>query len=173
MKEKKFKIEYWPLDKIKPYFRNAKLHHVDRIAASIRDFKIDQPIVVDADGVIIKGHGRLKAAEQLGLKNFPVVVRTDLTDEQVRASRIADNVSAEGGWDTELLQSELSDLDFDGLQDYGIDEDWLNDLGVLQQDEQQTDDEAQPPDDFKEYDEDIETEYCCPKCQYKWSGKPK
>jgi len=88
-------IQQWKLEKIIPYSRNAKKHHQDWITASVRDFKPDQPIVVDADGVIIKGHGRLEAAKQLGMKTFPVIVRDDLTPEQVRLSRIADNRSAE------------------------------------------------------------------------------
>lgn len=56
-------VETWPLDKIIPYDKNAKLHHVEWIAQSISEFSIDQPIVVDGQGVIIKGHGRLKAAQ--------------------------------------------------------------------------------------------------------------
>lgn len=115
-------VETWPLDKIIPYDKNAKLHHVEWIAQSISEFSIDQPIVVDGQGVIIKGHGRLKAAKQLGLTEFPVVVRTDLTPEQIRLARIADNRSAEGGWDSALLGEELNallssmpDYDFDAL----------------------------------------------------------
>ncbi len=76
-------IELWDLDKIIPYEKNAKTHHTEWIASSIKEFSIDQPIVVDGNGVIIKGHGRLKAAEQLKLKKFPVIVRNDLTIEQV------------------------------------------------------------------------------------------
>ena len=99
------KIENWSLGKIKPYHQNAKLHNIEWITKSIEEFKVDQPIVVDGDGVIIKGHGRLEAAQRLGLKTFPVVVRTDLTPEQVRLARIADNRSAEA----EALELELSE----------------------------------------------------------------
>lgn len=127
-------VETWPLDKIIPYDKNAKLHHVEWIAQSISEFSIDQPIVVDGQGVIIKGHGRLKAAKQLGLTEFPVVVRTDLTPEQIRLARIADNRSAEGGWDSALLGDELNallnampDYDFDAL---GLSEDWFSSLDV-------------------------------------------
>lgn len=93
---------------------------------------IDQPIVVDGDGVIIKGHGRRKAAQALGLNAFPVTVRTDLTPEQMRLSRLADNRSSEGGWDWEplaqelqTLESDLPDVDFDIL---GMTSDWLASL---------------------------------------------
>lgn len=123
-------IETWPIDRIIPYHKNAKIHKVDQIAASIREFRIDQPIVVDQNGVIIKGHGRLKAAKKLGLAEFPVVVRKDLTAEQVRLARIADNRVSEGGWNPELLQDDLKSLfqaspslDFSS---FGISNDWLS-----------------------------------------------
>ena len=113
-------VETWPVDKIIPYDRNAKLHHVEWIAQSISEFSIDQPIVVDGQGVIIKGPGRLKAAKSIGLTEFPVVVRNDLTPEQIRLARIADNRSAEGGWDSDLLGAELNDL-LNAMPDYDFD----------------------------------------------------
>jgi len=125
-------IEIWPIEKIHPYENNPKFHNVEWIAKSIREFKIDQPIVVDGNGIIIKGHGRLKAAQSLGLKEFPVVVRTDLTPEQVRLARIADNRTNEGGWNNNLLSAELSNIlgsmpefDFAAL---GINNDWFSSL---------------------------------------------
>ena len=145
-------VETWPIDKITPYDKNAKLHHVEWIAKSISEFKVDQPIVVDGQGVIIKGHGRLKAAQSLGLTEFPVVVRTDLTPEQIRLARIADNRSAEGGWDSDLLGAELNDLlnalpeyDFDSL---GLTGDWLE---SFISENQKISQDIQ----FKEYDESI------------------
>jgi len=128
------KIENWSLGKIKPYHQNAKLHNIEWITKSIEEFKVDQPIVVDGDGVIIKGHGRLEAAQRLGLKTFPVIVRTDLTPEQVRLARIADNRSAEAGWDTEALELELSELDMSAFDfdvaELGVSDEWLAELGV-------------------------------------------
>ncbi|WP_222104605.1 ParB/Srx family N-terminal domain-containing protein [Cupriavidus campinensis] len=112
----KGRIELWPIGSIKPYDLNAKIHdeaQVTRIAKSITDFGWDQPIVVDRHGVIIKGHGRRLAAIKLGMPKVPVWVRDDLTDEQVRASRLADNRVAVGNIDTTLLQKELADLNFD------------------------------------------------------------
>ena len=122
------KIEERPLDKIIPYPTNAKLHEVAWIKNSIADFKIDQPIVVDGAGVIIKGHGRLKAAKELGLKTFPVVVRDDLTPEQVRLARLADNRSSEGGYDAELLADEIQAL-HDALPEYDLDDLFVDDNG--------------------------------------------
>lgn len=106
-------IESWAIERVKPYPRNTKLHdpaQVNKIAKSIKEFGFDQPIVVDADGVIIKGHGRRLAAIQLGMKYVPVVVRADMSEEQVRASRLADNRVAKGDDDIELLQEELMKL---------------------------------------------------------------
>ena len=120
------KIEQWDIAKIKPYSLNAKTHKVESIKNSMLNFKIDQPIVVDSSGVVIKGHGRLKAAQELGLETFPVVVRDDLTPEQIRLSRLADNRSSEGGYDSDILQQELQDL-YSSLPDFNFDDLGLSD----------------------------------------------
>ena len=113
-------LENWPIKKVKPYDRNPRRNDnaVDAVAASIREFGFRQPIVVDRDGVIIVGHTRLKAAKKLGMKEVPVLVADDLTEEQVKAYRLADNKTADlSEWDEELLGSELFDLsDFDMAQ---------------------------------------------------------
>lgn len=119
---KELKIELWPIEKVKPYEKNVKIHdkkQVEKIAESIRTFGWDQPIVVDKNGVIIKGHGRTLAAKSLGLEKVPVLVRDDLTEDQVKAARVADNRVAIGDIDTEMLQKELAeiDLDLDGIFD--------------------------------------------------------
>lgn len=113
------KIELWDIDKLVPYERNVKRHppeQIDKIVKSITDSGWDQPIVVDADGVIIKGHGRRLAALKLGLKKVPVVVRSDLTPDQVRAARLSDNRVGISDLDTELLRVELMDLNLDLLK---------------------------------------------------------
>lgn len=113
---KKPNIKLVDITEIKPYELNSKIHddaQVKKIAESIKKFGWDQPIVVDKNNVIIKGHGRRLAAISLELTNVPVWVRDDLTEEQVRASRLADNRVAVSGIDTELLQKELASLDFD------------------------------------------------------------
>lgn len=116
------KIELWDIEKIIPYENNVKIHdqkQIEKIAESIRRFGWDQPIVVDKNGVIIKGHGRTLAAKHLGLDKVPVLVRDDLTEDQVKAARIADNRVAMGDIDTEMLQEELRkiDLDLSGIFD--------------------------------------------------------
>lgn len=110
------KIQKWDVMALIPYELNSKVHdekQVQKIAKSITQFGWDQPIVVDSDGVIIKGHGRRLAAIQLGLKEVPVLVRDDLDPEQVRAARLADNRVALSDIDTDLLRQELADLNFD------------------------------------------------------------
>ncbi|AOS78313.1 MULTISPECIES: site-specific DNA-methyltransferase [Hydrogenophaga] len=114
------KIEQWPTPKLVPYARNARTHsdaQVAQIAASIVEFGFTNPILAGSDGVIVAGHGRLAAAQKLGLDTVPVVVLDHLTPTQRRALVIADNRIAENaGWDEELLRVEL-----EGLQDEGFD----------------------------------------------------
>jgi DNA modification methylase len=113
-------IEMWPIDRPKPYPRNARKlssRAVDKVAASLREFGWRQPIVVDNKDVIICGHTRLLAAKKLGLQMVPVHVAENLTPAQVRAYRLMDNRSnQEATWDEELLGGELLELkglDFD------------------------------------------------------------
>jgi len=128
------KIEHWPTDKLIPYARNARTHsdaQVAQIAASIAEFGFTNPILAGSDGVIVAGHGRLAAAQKLGLPTVPVVVLDHLTPTQRRALVIADNRIAENaGWDEAMLQVELAalkDEDFD-LALTGFDADALADL---------------------------------------------
>lgn len=100
------------IETIKPYEKNAKRHpakQVDQIVASIREFGFLQPIVVDKAGVIIVGHGRYEAAKRLKLATVPCL-EVDLTEEQARAYRLADNRLNESDWDMELVVSELKEL---------------------------------------------------------------
>ncbi len=112
-------VEYWDISRVIPYINNTKKHppeQVDKLASMIAEYGFDVPIVVDGDGVIIKGHGRLQAFKKLNAAIVPVVVRNDLTPAQVKAARIADNKIAESEWDMDLLKlelEELKELDFD------------------------------------------------------------
>jgi ParB-like chromosome segregation protein Spo0J len=123
-------IEVWSLDRVKPYPNNPRVNDdaVDAVAASIREFGFRQPIVVDNDGVIICGHTRFKAAQKLGLNEAPVTVANDLSPEQIKAYRIADNKTAElADWNYDLLPIELGDLQTNGfdLSLLGFDDDEL------------------------------------------------
>lgn len=121
-------IQSWKTSAVKPYGKNPRRNDgaVDAVAASIREFGFKQPIVVDADGIIIVGHTRLKAAKKLGLKEVPVLVADDLSPEKVKAYRLADNKVGElAEWDFQTLYNELEDLsnlnlDFD-LHEMGFD----------------------------------------------------
>ena len=106
-------IELRPIDQVKPYPGNPRQNDdaVDAVAKSLKEFGFRQPVVVDAEGVIVVGHTRYKAAVTLGLKLVPVHVATDLTPAQVKAYRIADNATNEiAVWNYELLPIELSAL---------------------------------------------------------------
>jgi DNA modification methylase len=102
-----------------PYARNSRTHsqqQVDKIAASIREFGFLSPIIVDGQNGIIAGHGRVMAAQKLGLTDLPVIEASHLTEAQRRAYVIADNrLALDAGWDNELLKVELQDLDAQGF----------------------------------------------------------
>ena len=112
-------IEHWPLDRLIPYGRNARTHQDDQvaqIAASIVEFGWTNPILVDAEGVVVAGHGRLLAARRLGLEAVPVVILGHLTPAQRRAYVIADNkLALNAGWNEELLAAELHALNGEGF----------------------------------------------------------
>ena len=111
-------VELRNINDIRPYEQNPRQNDqaVDAVAASLKEFGFRQPIVVDADGVIIAGHTRWKAARKLGLAKVPVHVATDLTPEQVRAYRIADNKTGElADWDLTILPIELAELQAGGF----------------------------------------------------------
>src|ERR1700716_695288 len=114
-------IELWLIDKLIPYARNTRTHsdaQITQIAASIKAFGFNNPILVDSNYGIIVGHGRLLAARQLGLEDVPVIVLDHLSETQKRAHIIADNqLALNAGWDEELLRLELAALqedDFEG-----------------------------------------------------------
>ncbi len=127
-------IERWPTDKLVPSARNARTHseeQVAQIAASIVEFGFTNPILAGSDGVIVAGHGRLAAAQKLGLDTVPVVVLDHLTPTQRRALIIADNRIAENaGWDDAMLRIELQSLQEDGfnLDITGFDADALGEI---------------------------------------------
>ncbi len=112
------------ISELKPYANNPRLNDgaVDAVAASIKEFGFKVPLVVTADGEIIAGHTRLKAAQKLKMKTVPVIIADDLTPEQVRAFRLADNKVGElAGWDFEKLDLELEEIDLD-MSQFGFDD---------------------------------------------------
>ncbi len=116
-----------PISRLKPYENNPRKNEkaVDKVVESIRAFGFKQPLVADRNGVIIVGHTRYKAALKLGLTEVPVLYAIDLTDEQTKAYRLADNKTAEfAEWDSELLGIELETLALESfdMTRFGFDE---------------------------------------------------
>lgn len=94
---------------------------VDAVAASIREFGFKVPVIVDGDNVIVAGHTRVKAARKLGMSAVPCIIADDLTPEQIKAFRLADNKVGElAGWEIEKLGKELSEIDMD-MSVFGFD----------------------------------------------------
>ena len=138
------------IDEVVPYAKNPRKNDaaVDKVAGSLKEFGWRQPIVVDAEMVVIAGHTRLAAARKLKLAQVPIHIATDLTANQIKAYRIADNrVSQEAKWDDDLLALELADLD---LENYdlgltGFDDDELAALMAEAVTEGLVDEDQVPP----------------------------
>lgn len=112
------------INEIKPYAKNAKKHpdeQVARIANSIREFGFRQPLVIDKNNVLVIGHGRLAAAKRLGYDTVPCLYADDLTDEQIKALRLADNKTNESDWDFDFLDVELDDITDIDMSQFGFD----------------------------------------------------
>lgn len=128
-----------PISWLKPYPNNARTHppaQVTMLAELLKKHGPDQPIVTDEDGVILKGHGRRLAAIAAGFEEFPVVVRTGMTDAEKTAMRLDDNqVTLLGGWDNELIRAEIGSLKLVGYDIglLGFQESQLRGWGVIQQ----------------------------------------
>lgn len=126
------------LTELKPYENNPRKNDeaVDYVANSIKEFGFKVPLVITEEGVIIAGHTRYKASKKLGLKEVPCIIADDLTEEQIKAFRLADNKVAEKAeWDYNMLGVELEDLEIDmsefGFEDLEIDLDF-NDSDFVQ-----------------------------------------
>ena len=135
------------LEEIAPYENNPRNNKesIEYVANSIREFGFQQPIVVDKNGVIIAGHTRYEASKKLKLKEVPVIVADKLTDEQVRAYRLADNKAGESSeWIDELLGEELAGIDELNMEDFGFD------LSIPEEETEIIEDEVvEPPEEPK------------------------
>ena len=143
-------LEHRSVANLVPYANNARTHsaeQVNQIARSIEAFGFVNPVLVGSDDVIVAGHGRLMAANQLGMETVPVIVLGHLDETQRRALVIADNqITANSGWDEELLKLELTELDaldFD-LDLMGFSDEELDGLLLGDEPEGQTDDDDVP-----------------------------
>jgi ParB-like chromosome segregation protein Spo0J len=167
------KIEQLPTDTLIPYARNTRTHseaQVAQIAGSIREFGFTNPVLIDGENGIIAGHGRVLAAQKLGLGKVPCIRLSYLTDTQRRAYIIADNkLALNAGWDEELLGLELADLREDGfdLELTGFDGDGIE--AFLNPPEPE---ENYPDSSTKEIDVDgMEMGCACPKCGFEFDPK--
>ncbi len=123
------KVIYQKTNLIKPYSKNAKKHNkkqIEQVAASIKEFGFNQPIVVDKSNVVIVGHARLEASKLLGLKDVPTL-KVDMSDEQAKSYRLADNKLNESDWDMGLVIEELKELSLSMVDLSGFDRDLLID----------------------------------------------
>lgn len=151
MKKDQLKITYQKTGDLVPYARNSRTHseeQVSQIAASIREFGFTNPVLVDEENTIIAGHGRIMAAQKLGLGEVPTITLAGLTETQRKAYIIADNrLALNAGWDDEMLRLEIADLkeaDFD-LDLLGFEDDEIAALEVEVVDGQTDPDEVPEP----------------------------
>lgn len=162
--EMKLKIEYRKVSDLLPYARNARTHsdeQVSQLAASIKEFGFNNPVAIDADGMILCGHGRVMAAQKLHMAEVPTVCLSHLSETQVKAYILADNkLALNAGWDNDMLKVELEDLkdsDFD-LNLTGFSDDELKDILVEDPTEVQEDNfDGEPPEVAKSQLGDIWT----------------
>ena len=158
MKPNEIDMKNWqwlPVDDLEPYALNAKTHpdeQIRNLMQSLRDYGWTRPITVNADKVIIIGHGILLAAKALGLKKAPVVIRDDLDEEEQRKLRNLDNKLSESPWDLDLLQEDLQGLD---LSDYKLDFPEIEDPDAAGKDRQDHfwDQEAEDSEESKAFEE--------------------
>ena len=123
----KLKIEYVDINSIKPYKKNPRKNEeaIPYVMESIKQFGFKNPVILDKDNVIVAGHTRIESAKRLGITEIPCIYADDLTDEQIRAFRLADNKVAEiAEWDIDLLDTELDDILNIDMSDFGFDLDF-------------------------------------------------
>lgn len=145
------------IEEIQPYMNNPRINDgaVNAVTASIKQFGWKQPIVIDKDGVIVAGHTRYKAAQKLEMATIPCVIADDLTEEEIRAYRLADNKTVElSEWDFAVLDEELSgiiniDMSIMGFENPTID--FVDEIAA-----------------FQKIDEKKALEHKCPVCGYEW-----
>lgn len=124
MNKSTLKIEYIPIDELKEYENNAKLHpqeQIEQIKNSIKEFGMNDPIGIWKDNVIIEGHGRLMACKELGMTEVPIIRLDNLTDEQRKAYTLVHNqTTMNTGFDIDILNQELANIDLD-MSEFGFD----------------------------------------------------
>ena len=179
------KIEWVSINKIIPYARNPRRNEglpVAKVKASLKEFGWQQPIVVDKNMVIIVGHTRYLAAQELGAKEVPVHIADNLTANQAKAYRLADNKTGEfAAWDTELLKLEFDDLTIAGFDldltgfaadDYGVpDGDDADDSDAVSESEEDGNNDARESSAKEINPDDYHMGHRCPRCGFEFNDK--
>lgn len=150
------KVEYIPIEDIKPYEKNAKIHteeQIEQIKKSIKEFGMNDPIGIWRDNIIIEGHGRLMACKELGMEEVPVIRLDDLTDEQRRAYTLVHNqTTMNTGFNMVILDEELDNIDID-----------MSELGFPDSEEVNLDDFFTEAEESKKEEKEADT-ITCPYC---------
>lgn len=156
-----------PIEQLIPYEKNARnnTQSIDKVAKSIKKFGFKVPIVIDKNNVIVAGHTRHAAAKQLGMKEVPCIVADDLTENQIKAYRLADNRTAEFSlWDFQLLNEELESISDIDMGDFGFDMSFLDNTEQHAKEYENTSKEINPGD----Y-EDEHFDHECPRCKFRFN----
>lgn len=139
------------IDELVPYENNARINDkaVDIVANSIKEFGFKNPCIIDKNNVLVAGHTRVLACKKLGIDKVPCIVADDLTEEQIKAFRIADNSSAQiAEWDIDKLMKELDTIDYD-MEQFGLAEQLAEIEKTIEQEKQTEEDDYVEPDDLE------------------------
>lgn len=153
-------IAWLACNSLKPYANNAKKHSKEQLAAIAESIKINgwvQPVVVDADGVIVIGHGRVEAAKLLGAERVPCIQASHLTPTQIKVLRLADNKLNESPWDMQLVTKELQEIKLEDPLQLSLTGFELEEL---------PDDSKNEEVDVDKMEEELDTK--CPKCGFQF-----
>ena len=154
------------LNDLHPYENNPRYNDdaVEAVASSIKQFGFKVPIIIDKNNVIVTGHTRYKAAKQLGLEKVPCIKADDLTDQQIKAFRLADNkVSEIATWDMEKLNLELEEIEDIDMSDFGFDD-------IFNEDENTSTITSGSELDLDDFGDD-KFQCTCPKCGFRFNPK--
>ena len=139
------------VDELIPYENNARINDkaIDIVANSIQEFGFKNPCIIDGNNVLVAGHTRVEACKKLGIKKVPCIVADDLTEEQIKAFRIADNSSAQvAEWDMQKLMTELETIDYD-MSKYGLAEQMEEIEKIIDANKEAEEDDYDMPDDIQ------------------------
>lgn len=163
----KLKVEYIPINELKEYENNAKIHteeQVEQIKKSIQEFGMNDPIGIwGKDNLIVEGHGRLMACKELGMTEVPIIRLDNLTDEQRKAYTLVHNqTTMNTGFDLDILNEELENIEID-MSEYGFDDIKIDDI---EEDTQTISDNKEL--DLEEYN-DNNFDCTCPRCGFNFN----